>query len=87
LRVAKQRQELMPGVRINPLERRELEEELGRLEAERQSLSSQIDRARAQAPRPAEHLDLRDALDDFTLIEGRLRQLRAVLAAAEPRDR
>ena len=77
----------MPGVLISPLERRELEQELGRLEAERQSLSSQIGRARAQAPGPAEDLDLRDALDDFTLIEGRLRQLQAVLAAAQPRDR
>ena len=35
---------------------------------------------------PAENLDLRDAMDALALLEGRIGELRALLAAAEPID-
>ena len=73
----------MPRVVISVEERRELEQELGRLEAERQTLTNQIHWARAQDSKRVEDLELHDALDDLTLVEGRIQQLQAVLAAAK----
>ncbi len=40
--------------------------------------------ARAGGADPAENLDLRDAMDALALLEGRVGELRALLAAAEP---
>jgi len=64
--------------------RRELEQELARLEAELPTVSARLGDARAGGNDPAENLDLRDAMDALALLEGRVGELRALLAAAEP---
>jgi len=71
-------------VRLTPEGRRELEEELARLQAELPMVSSRLGDARAGGNDPAENLDLRDAMDALALLEGRIGELRALLAAAEP---
>jgi transcription elongation factor GreA len=71
-------------VRLTPEGRRELEEELARREAELPSVSARLLEARAGGNDPAENLDLRDAMDALALLEGRIGELRALLAAAEP---
>ena len=73
-------------VRLTAEGRRELEEELARLEAELPTVSSRLGEARAGGNDPAENLDLRDAMDALALLEGRIGELRALLAAAEPID-
>jgi transcription elongation factor GreA len=71
-------------VRLTAEGRRELEEELARLEAELPTVSARLGDARAGGNDPAENLDLRDAMDALALLEGRIGELRALLAAAEP---
>ncbi|HEX8967101.1 MAG TPA: GreA/GreB family elongation factor [Chloroflexota bacterium] len=73
-------------VRLTAEGRRELEQELARLEAELPTVSSRLGDARAGGNDPAENLDLRDAMDALALLEGRIGELRALLAAAEPID-
>jgi transcription elongation factor GreA len=50
------------------------------------TVSSRLGDARAGGNDPAENLDLRDAMDALALLEGRIGELRALLAAAEPID-
>jgi transcription elongation factor GreA len=69
---------------LTPEGRRELEEELAGLEAELPTVSARLGDARAGGNDPAENLDLRDAMDALALLEGRIGELRALLAAAEP---
>jgi transcription elongation factor GreA len=71
-------------VRLTAQGRRELEAELARLEAELPTVSARLGDARAGGNDPAENLDLRDAMDALALLEGRIGELRALLAAAEP---
>ena len=71
-------------VRLTAEGRRELEAELARLEAELPTVSSRLGDARAGGNDPVENLDLRDAMDALALLEGRIGELRALLAAAEP---
>ena len=71
-------------VRLTPEGRRELEEELARLESELPAVSARLGEARAGGNDPVENLDLRDAMDALALLEGRIGELRALLAAAEP---
>ena len=71
-------------MRLTAEGRRELEQELARLEAELPTVSSRLGDARAGGNDPAENLDLRDAMDALALLEGRIGELRALLAAAEP---
>jgi len=71
-------------VRLTAEGRRELEQELARLEAELPVVSARLGDARAGGNDPAENLDLRDAMDALALLEGRIGELRALLAAAEP---
>ena len=73
-------------VRLTAEGRRDLEAELARLEAELPIVSSRLGDARAGGNDPAENLDLRDAMDALALLEGRIGELRALLAAAEPID-
>lgn len=73
-------------VRLTAEGRRELEQELAQLEAELPTVSSRLGDARAGGNDPAENLDLRDAMDALALLEGRIGELRALLAAAEPID-
>ena len=73
-------------VRLTAEGRRELEAELARLEAERPEVSLRLGEARAGGNDPSENLDLRDAMDALALLEGRIGELRALLAAAEPLD-
>jgi len=73
-------------VRLTAEGRRELEAELARLEAELPTVSVRLGDARAGGNDPAENLDLRDAMDALALLEGRIGELRALLAAAEPID-
>lgn len=73
-------------VRLTAQGRRELEAELKRLEAERPQVASRLSEARAGGNDPSENLDLRDAMDDLALLEGRIGELRTLLAAAEPVD-
>jgi transcription elongation factor GreA len=78
-------------VRLTPEGRRELEEELARREAELPTVSFRLGDARAGGNDPTENLDLRDAMDELALQEGRIGELRALLASAEtiedqPRD-
>src|SRR5438445_11740313 len=47
-------------------------------------VSSRLGDARAGGNDPAENLDLRDAMDALALLEGRIGELRALLASAEP---
>lgn len=72
------------NVRLTAEGRRALEEELARLEAELPEVSTRLLEARAGGNDPAENLDLRDAMDALALLEGRVGELRALLAAAEP---
>src|ERR671932_2537993 len=74
----------MPRVRLSADGRRELEQELQRLEAERPTIAGQIHQAREQGSDPTENLDLRDAVDTLMWIEGRIAELQVLLAAAEP---
>ncbi len=71
-------------VRLTAEGRKELEGELARLEAELPVVSARLSDARAGGNDPAENLDLRDAMDALALLEGRIGELRALLAAAEP---
>ena len=71
-------------VRLTAEGRKELEGELARLEAELPTVSARLGDARAGGNDPAENLDLRDAMDALALLEGRIGELRALLAAAEP---
>ena len=71
-------------VRLTPEGRRDLEAELARLESELPAVSARLGEARAGGNDPAENLDLRDAMDALALLEGRIGELRALLAAAEP---
>jgi transcription elongation factor GreA len=48
------------------------------------TVSSRLGDARAGGNDPAENLDLRDAMDALALLEGRIGELRALLASAEP---
>lgn len=73
-------------VRLTDEGRRELEDELARLEAELPTVSARLGDARAGGNDPAENLDLRDAMDALALLEGRIGELRALLAVAEPID-
>jgi transcription elongation factor GreA len=73
-------------LRLTPEGRRELEEELARLESERPAVASRLGEARAGGSDPSENLDLRDAMDALALLEGRIGELRALLAAAETID-
>lgn len=72
------------NVRLTSEGRRELEAELARLEAELPTVSASLGEARAGGNDPSENLDLRDAMDALALLEGRIGELRALLAAAEP---
>lgn len=54
--------------------------------AELPTVSTRLGEARAGGNDPAENLDLRDAMDALALLEGRIGELRALLAAAEPID-
>jgi transcription elongation factor GreA len=74
-------------VRLTPEGRRDLEAELARLESELPAVSARLGEARAGGNDPAENLDLRDAMDALALLEGRIGELRALLAAAEPIER
>jgi transcription elongation factor GreA len=71
-------------VRLTPEGRRELEAELARREAELPTVSFRLGDARAGGNDPTENLDLRDAMDALALLDGRIGELRALLAAAEP---
>ncbi len=71
-------------MRLTAEGRQELEQELARLEAELQVVSWRLGDARAGGNDPAENLDLRDAMDALALLEGRIGELRALLASAEP---
>jgi len=71
-------------VRLTAEGRKELEQELARLEAELPVVSLRLGDARAGGNDPAENLDLRDAMDALALLEGRIGELRALLASAEP---
>jgi len=71
-------------VRLTAEGRLELEQELARLEAELPVVSLRLGDARAGGNDPAENLDLRDAMDALALLEGRIGELRALLASAEP---
>jgi transcription elongation factor GreA len=70
-------------VRLTAEGRQELEQELARLEAELPVVSLRLGDARAGGNDPAENLDLRDAMDALALLEGRISELRALLASAE----
>ena len=52
--------------------------------AERQVVSARLSEARAGGNDPSENLDLRDAMDDRALLEGRIGELSAIMAVAEP---
>jgi transcription elongation factor GreA len=71
-------------VRLTAEGRKELEQELARREAELPVVSLRLGDARAGGNDPAENLDLRDAMDALALLEGRIGELRALLASAEP---
>ncbi len=70
-------------MRLTPEGRRELEQELARREAELPTVSFRLGDARAGGNDPTENLDLRDAMDELALQEGRIGELRALLASAE----
>jgi transcription elongation factor GreA len=70
-------------VRLTAEGRRELEQELARREAELPTVSFRLGDARAGGNDPTENLDLRDAMDELALQEGRIGELRALLASAE----
>jgi transcription elongation factor GreA len=68
---------------LTPEGQAELEAELAGLEAERPEVAGRLAQARASGNDPAENLDLRDAMDALALLEGRIGELRALLAVAE----
>ncbi len=70
-------------VRLTAEGRQELEQELARREAELPVVSLRLGDARAGGNDPTENLDLRDAMDALALLEGRIGELRALLASAE----
>ena len=70
-------------MRLTAEGRRELEQELARREAELPTVSFRLGDARAGGNDPTENLDLRDAMDELALQEGRIGELRALLASAE----
>ena len=70
-------------MRLTAEGRKELEQELARLEAELPVVSLRLGDARAGGNDPAENLDLRDAMDALALLEGRIGELRALLGSAE----
>ena len=74
----------MPYARLTEEGRRDLERELQRREAERSEVTDRIRQAREQANDTTENLDLRDSMDSMGLIEGRISELRQLLASAEP---
>lgn len=74
------------NVRLTAEGRKSLEAELAELEAQLPVVSDQLGQARAGGNDPAENLDLRDAMDALALLESRVGELRALLAAAEPID-
>lgn len=71
-------------VRLSPQGRRDLEGQLEALEAERRATAEWIGDARGGGADPTENLDLRDAMERLTLVEGRIAQVKATLGAAEP---
>lgn len=71
-------------IRLTPEGRQELEARLAAYEAERPVLAEQIGNAREGGFDPTENLDLRDAIDSLQILEARISELRATLAAAEP---
>ncbi|MBI2756628.1 MAG: GreA/GreB family elongation factor [Chloroflexi bacterium] len=71
-------------VRLTPEGRQQLEGDLEALEAERREVSERLLDARAGGNDPSENLDLRDAMDALQMLESRINDLRALLAAAEP---
>lgn len=73
-------------MRLTAAGRQELEAELERLQAERPEVSARLMEARAGGNDPSENLDLRDAMDSLALLEGRIGELSALLASAEPMD-
>jgi transcription elongation factor GreA len=58
--------------------------ELARLEIERTETADRIRIAREQGSDPTENLDLRDAIEGLAHLEGRVAELRQLLATAEP---
>ena len=74
----------LEDLRLTAAGRQELEDELRRCEEERAETSNWIADARALGNDPTENLDLRDAIESFSSIEGRIAELKAMLAAAEP---
>lgn len=70
-------------VQLTAQGRREREADLAELMAKRPEVASRLGEARAGGNDPAENLDLRDAMDDLALLEGRIGEMRALLAAAE----
>jgi len=56
---------------------------LARREAELATVSFRLGDARAGGNDPTENLDLRDAMDELALQEGRIGELRALLASSE----
>ena len=60
----------MPRVALSAQGRRELEQELQHLEAERPTIAERIRQAREQGSDPTENLDLRDSADSLMRIEG-----------------
>ena len=73
-------------VRLTPEGRQELEAELARRQAALPEVSTRLGEARAGGNDPTENLDLRDAMDALALLEGRIGELRALLASAESID-
>jgi transcription elongation factor GreA len=71
-------------VRLSPEGKRELEDELQRLEGNRPGIAARLAQARDQANDPTENLDLRDAMDHLTQTERRISELRTTLAVAQP---
>lgn len=76
----------MTDVQLTAQGRREREAELAELLAKRPEVALRLGEARAGGNDPAENLDLRDAMDDLALLEGRIGEVRALLAAAEVVD-
>ena len=71
------------NVRLTEEGRRIREAELAELEAQLPKVSVQLAEARAGGSDPGENLDLRDAMDTLAMLEGRVSELRALLASAE----
>ena len=69
----------MPGLAITTLERHELEQALARLETEYRLLSDQYGRGGPAGPELSESPEPRGPVDERTLLEGRIRQIRGWL--------